>query len=151
MRYTPIVGLMLLASPAFAAEHSAADTEKAVTAFAQHYVNLYNSKNAKGIADLFADDGVEVPPAPITMGRDNIEKWFESIFKRGATDLKYDLRQVTPAGDYVLAIGQYTAQLPKADGGGMHEIGGNFVNVYEWVGDDLKYRIHSYNFTLPAQ
>jgi uncharacterized protein (TIGR02246 family) len=150
MRYATAVGLVLLASPTLAAEHSQADAQKAVSAFVEHYVNLYNAKNARGIAELFADDGVEVPPAPISTGRDNIEKWFESILTRGATGLKYDVLQVVPAGDYVFAVGNYSAQLPKPKGDGMQEVSGHFVNVYEWAGNDLKYRVHSYNFVPPT-
>jgi len=33
------------------------------------------------------------------------------------------------------------------ENGALQERRGNFVNIYEWDGDGLKFRIHSFNFS----
>jgi len=143
-------GLALLATPAWAVEHSESEAQKAVEAFADNYLRLYNVKDAKGIAALYTDDGVEVPPAQMAIGRQNIENWFESIFKAGATNLQYKIKQVHPIGDSeVYAIGTFEVTLPKPGGEGTHQVQGNFVNIYQWSNDALRYRVHSYNFMPP--
>ena len=149
--YRAAIGVVLLATPAFAAEHTDAEAQKAVQGFADNYQRLYNTKDAKGIAALYTDDGMEVPPAPPVTGRDNIENWFASIFKAGASNLRLDLKQVHMLGDSeVLAIGQFTVTLPKPGGAeGTHEVNGNFVNVYQWSNDTLKYLVHTSNFIPP--
>ena len=149
---TTTISLLLLASSALAAEHTQAEAEKAVTRIVENHINLYNAKNARGIAELFANDGVEVPLARIVTGRDNIEKWFQSLFSHGGgTDLRYDIKQVQPIGDYVLAVGLFTVKEPPRDGGEVREIHGSFVIVYEWDGDALKFRVRSYNIAPGAQ
>ena len=55
---TTTISLLLLASSALAAEHTQAEAEKAVTRIVENHINLYNAKNARGIAELFANDGV---------------------------------------------------------------------------------------------
>ena len=144
------LGMGLLITPAFAA-HDEADATKAVETFTANYLKLWNAQDAAGVAALFVDDGMEIPPTQPVTGRDNIEKWFASIFKAGATDLRYDeITRVQPEGNVVLAVGQFTVKLPAAGGGPVRDVHGNFVNVYEWNGDDLRYRIHAYNF-IPEQ
>jgi uncharacterized protein (TIGR02246 family) len=93
-RYGWLIGLTLLATPAVAQQHTDAEAQKAVTTFVDNYLRLWNIKDAKGIAGLFADNGVEVPPANIVTGRQNIEAWFDSVFKAGGRDLSYNLKEV---------------------------------------------------------
>ena len=143
-----IIGLALTTS-AFAADHDQAEAQKAVDTFAANYIKAFNAKDAAAIAAMFVDDGIEIPPnRPIT-GKDNIEKWFKSIFDGGTTGLNYDIKRVQPEGDVVLAVGQFTVKIPQ--NGVPKDMEGNFVNIYQWDGNDLKYRVHSYNLIPPQQ
>ena len=140
---TTAIGWLVIA-PAVAAEHSQAEAEKAVNAFAANYIKLWNAKDVAGVAALFADNGLEVPPLKMVAGKDDIEKTFKMVFDSGASDLRYDIKRVQAEGDIVYAVGEFQVKLPKGD------LRGNFVNIYEWQGDGLKYRVHSYNFIPPS-
>jgi ketosteroid isomerase-like protein len=142
---TTAISLILLAAPAIAAEHTKDEAQKAVTEFTEHYQNLFNSKNTKGILDLYAKDGVEVAPGqPIMTSKADIEKRFERLFTNGATDLKYEVKQVEPPGKYVFAVGQFTVkESPPAGSAEARQVSGNFLNIYEWDGDSLKYRVRA--------
>jgi uncharacterized protein (TIGR02246 family) len=138
------IGLALFAAPSFA--HDQAEAQKAVNIFTENYAKAYNAKDAASIVAMFAADGVEAGPGPILTDRKDIEKHFNVIFSAGATDLHFDIKQVQAEGNIVVAVGVFTFKVPDRS-----TIGGNVVNVYEWDGDALKYRVHSYNYLPPQQ
>ena len=131
---------------------SARRTEKearlAVEAFVAKYVEKYNKKDAAGVAALYAEDGVLAPPGPMVTGKANIEKSWRASFDAGRTGLRYDTQQVQAEGNVVWSIGQFSVMSPE-DSGALQERRGNFVNIYEWDGDALKFRVHSFSF-LPS-
>jgi ketosteroid isomerase-like protein len=109
---------------AIAQENSAdgrQDARLAVEAFAATYVDAYNRKDAAAIAALDMEDGLRVPPGPISVGAE---------------------------GNIVWSVGQYTVMAPD-ESGVSREGQGNFVNIYQWQGDGLKFRVHSFSF-VPA-
>ena len=136
------IGLVLLATPAFA-DHDQADAKKAVETFAENYAKAFNAKDATAIVAMFAADGVEAGPGPILTTPADIEKRFKSIFAMGSTDLHFDIKQAQAEGNIVFAVGTFTV---KVNG---NNVSGNIINVYEWDGDALKYRVHGYNFPPP--
>jgi len=142
-----IVGLVALAIaiPSFARDQ--AETEKAVAAIVATYIEKYNSKDAAGVADLYTEDGILVPPGPMVAGRANIEKAWQAVFAAGRTGIRYDIRQITPEGNIVLVVGQFSVKVPE--GGSLRERSGNFVNVFQWDSGALKFRVHSFSFMPP--
>ena len=135
------IGLVLLASPSFA--HTQADATKAVATFVSNYEKLFNAKDAQGLAALFADDGVQSAPGmPLLTNRSDIEKRYKINFDSGTTDYHVTVKQVQAEGNIVFMVGQFSVKSPK---GGMHEVGGNFVDILEWDGDALKFRVLSFN------
>ena len=140
------IGLVFLASPSFA--HNQADAKKAVEAFVSHYEKLFNAKDAQGLAALFADDAVQAAPGPLLTNRDDIAKRYKAIFDSGNTDFHVTVKQVQAEGNLVFIVGQFSVKSPQ---GGMHEIGGNVVDIFEWDGDALKFRVLSFNVSPPAQ
>jgi uncharacterized protein (TIGR02246 family) len=130
---------------AIAQETSAAsrqDVRQAVETFVTKYLEIYNKKDAAGLAALYTDDGLLVPPGPITTGRQNIEKAWRAVFDAGRTGLHYDTQQVQAEGNIVWSVGQFTVMAPD-ESGVLQERQGNFVNIYQWEGDGLKFRVHS--------
>ena len=140
------IGLVFLASPSFA--HNQADATKAVATFVSHYEKLFNAKDAQGLAALFADDAVQAAPGPLLTNRDDIAKRYKAIFDLGNTDFHVTVKQVQAEGNLVFIVGQFSVKSPQ---GGMHEIGGNVVDIFEWDGDALKFRVLSFNVSPPAQ
>ena len=136
------IGLLLFAAPSFA--HDQAEAQKAVKTFVAQYEQLFDAKDIAGIVAMFAPDGVDAGPGPVLTSRADIEKRFVSIFGSGASDLRYDIKQVGVAGDLVFSVGQYTVK--TKDGS---TVSGNGVSIYEWNGDTLKYRVHTNNFAPP--
>jgi len=142
------IGLFALAIaiPSFA--HDQAEAEKAVAALVATYIEKYNNKDAAGVAALYAEDGILVPPGPVVSGKANIEKAWQASFDAGRTGIRYDIKQVQPEGNIVLVVGQFTVKVPE--GGSLQDRPGNFVNVYQWDGTALRFRIHSFSF-MPVQ
>jgi uncharacterized protein (TIGR02246 family) len=141
---TAIVGLtaFAIAIPSFARDQ--AEAEKAVAAIVGTYIEKYNSKDAAGVAALYAEDGILVPPGPMVAGRANIEKAWQASFDAGRTGIRYDIKQIKPEGNIVLVVGQFTVKVPE--GGSLQDRPGNFVNVYQWDDGALKFRVHSFSF-----
>lgn len=131
----------------------ASRTEKearlAVEAFIAKYLERYNKKDAAGVAALYAEDGVLVPPGPMVTGKANIEKAWRATFDAGRTGIRYDTQQVQAEGNIVWSTGQFSVMSPE-ENGTLQERRGNFVNIYEWDRDELKFRVHSFSF-LPRQ
>ena len=142
-----IVGLVVLfGSPAFA--HDQAETKKAVDAFVATFLQKYNAKDAEGVAALYADDGILVPPGATVSGHDNLVKAWKATFDAGRTDLRYAIQQIQPEGNIVLVVGGFVVKVPVGNNL-LKDVDGNFVNVYEWDGDGLKFRVHSFSFNPP--
>jgi uncharacterized protein (TIGR02246 family) len=133
---------VVIATPSFA--HDQAEAEKAVAANVATYIEKYNGKDAAGVAALYAEDGILVPPGPMVSGRVNIEKAWQASFDAGRTGIRYDIKRITAEGSIVLVVGQFTVKMPED--GSLRDRSGNFVNVYQWDGSALKFRVHSFSF-----
>jgi uncharacterized protein (TIGR02246 family) len=145
------VSLVVFATSATAQQASTSsqqDVRQEVEAFVAKYLDAYNRKDAAGVASLYAENGVLVPPGPMVTGKPNIEKAWRAVFDAGRTGLRYEIREVHPEGDVVWSIGQFTVMSPE-QGGILQERRGNFVNIYQKEGNDLKFRVHAFNF-LPS-
>jgi uncharacterized protein (TIGR02246 family) len=135
-------------TPAPSARHSEKEAHLAVEAFIVNYLERYNAKDAAGVAALYAEDGILVPPGPMVTGKANIEKAWRATFDAGRTGIRYDTQQVHAEGNVVWSIGQFSVMSPE-ENGTLQERRGNFVNIYVWDGDALKFRVHSFSF-LPS-
>ena len=124
------------------------DVGQAVEAFIRKYLDAYNKKDAAGVAALYTEGGLLVPPGPITTGKQNIEKAWQAVFDTGRTGLRYDIQQVQAEGNIVWSVGQFTVMAPD-ESGVLQERQGNFANIYQWEGDGLKFRVHAFNFLPP--
>ena len=124
------------------------DVGQAVEAFITKYLDAYNKKDAAGVAALYTEGGLLVPPGPITTGKQNIEKAWQAVFDTGRTGLRYDIQQVQAEGNIVWSVGQFTVMAPD-ESGVLQERQGNFANIYQWEGDGLMFRVHAFNFLPP--
>ena len=122
--------------------------QQAVESFVTKYLDTYNKKDAAGLAALYTEDGILVPPGPIATGRPGIEKAWRAVFDAGRTGLKYKIQQSRADGNLVWSVGQFTVMAPD-EKGTLQERQGNFSNIYQWEGSELKFRVHAFNF-LPS-
>ena len=136
-------------APATAQQTSASparhDVRQAVETFVNKYLDAYNRKDAAGVAALYTEDGFLVPPGPIVTGKPNIEKAWQAAFDSGRTGLRYDTREIQADGNLVWSVGQFTVMTPD-ESGKLQERWGNFANIYQWVGNELRFRVHAFNF-----
>jgi uncharacterized protein (TIGR02246 family) len=150
--YVLVVSLAAFAmsAPSFAQSGNAdrPNIKQAVEAFVTKYLDIFNKKDATGLAALYVDDAVLVPPGPIAVGKQSIEKSWRATFDAGRTGLKYKIQQTWAEGNLVWSVGQFTVMSPD-EKGTPQERPGNFANVYQWQGNELKFRVHAFNF-LPS-
>jgi uncharacterized protein (TIGR02246 family) len=147
---TVAVGLAI-ATPASAQtqQDQIVDKDQVVEEFVTKYLERYNKKDAAGVAAMYADGGVLVPPGPMTTGKQDIEKFWKTVFETGRTGLRYDSQQSQIEGSVVVSVGQFTVMVPD-EKGVLQERHGNFANVYKWTGSELKFLVHAFNF-IPAR
>ena len=125
------------------------DAQRAVAAFVAKYTDAYNCKDATGVASLYTEDGIVVQPGPMVTGRQNLERYWRAAFDAGRRDLRYETQQVRAEGNIVWSIGQFTVIGPSPQGGQIQQNHGVFVNIYQWEGDELRFRVHSFSL-LPG-
>jgi uncharacterized protein (TIGR02246 family) len=109
----------VFAVPAFA-QQSGAITEQqkqAVQAEIDKYVKAFNSKDAKGLAGLYAEDGMLVGSFEMLMGRAAIEKNVTEAIQQGqlGSDLvvEPDWKMAVPLGNnLILNAGTWAATVP---------------------------------------
>jgi hypothetical protein len=70
------LAVFAMSTPSFAqsAKMGRPNVQQAVEAFVTKFQDAYNEKDAAGLATLYMDDAVLVPPGPIATGKQDIEK-----------------------------------------------------------------------------
>ena len=102
-------GLILMMSPAMAAEFTKEDVDKNGVV----YINGYNKKDSNAIGKLFTKDGVHVNPTGIR----NLAEYYDEIFKAGFDKLELSIDQVHPlTADTGIAIGTFTHHRQERQG-----------------------------------
>jgi uncharacterized protein (TIGR02246 family) len=122
--------------------------QQTVEAFVTKFQDTYNKKDAAGLATLYTDDAVLVPPGPIAAGTQDIEKTWRAVLDAGRTGLKYKIQQIKSEGDLAWSVGQFTVMSPD-EKGTPQERKGNFTHMYQWQGNELRLRVHAFTF-LPS-
>lgn len=150
--YVIVVSLAVFAmsAPSFAQTDKTGrpNLQQAVEMLLMKFQDIYNKKDAAGLATLYMDDAVLVPPGPIATGKQSVEQAWRATLDTGRTGLKFKIQQIHAEGDLVWSVGQFTVMSPD-EKGTLQERQGNFAHVYQWQGNELKFRVHAFNF-LPS-
>ena len=131
----PLAGAAgLAAAPAAAQQQPGAsgppDFGWALDALLARFAETYNRKDVAGLAALFAEDAVLVPPGPIVAGRRDIAQAFRTRLEHGATGLRFEVAQARAEGDLLAwAVGRFMGTVP-GEGGRPQERRGNFSTLY---------------------
>ena len=94
-------------------------TKDAGTIRQQHdaYLKAFNAKEVQPIIDLYAENSVFMPPnEPIIRGKEALKNFYGDLFKRGATNLKMDITEVSGHGPLAYQSGNYEMELKPATG-----------------------------------
>lgn len=137
-----------------AAESAQANTaaaEQAIHSVNERWLQLIRNKDAVGVAQLYAEDGVVMPANEnAAHGRQAIGQWWGRWFRVPDYDLSFQTDQliVSASGDLALDRGTYRfrATLPE---GPVNDTG-KYVVVWRKTGGDWKVVADIFNSDLPA-
>jgi uncharacterized protein (TIGR02246 family) len=122
----PLMAAILVSALSAAAAQSAEDELRAAE---DEFEALWNEKDAAGLAGLYAEDGMRLPPdASRTVGREAIEEMFVGEFEAGLANLQLEATEFGHDGNLGWVVGNSTIEFPTGDTMGTGT--GNYVVVY---------------------
>jgi uncharacterized protein (TIGR02246 family) len=124
---------------------SPAADEAAMRDINKKWLDLIVAKDAKAIAELYAEDGAMLPPnAPKAQGRAAIQKGWEDMFGIPGVTLTFETERfvIANSGDLAVDIGTY-----KFAGNGMTDTG---KSVVTWAKKDGKWQVLTDMFSSDA-
>ena len=90
---------------------------RALDALLARFAETYNHKDVAGLAALFAEDAVLVPPGPIVAGRRDITQTYRTRLEHGAAGLRFEVVEArAEGGDLAWAVGRFTGTGPGEGG-----------------------------------
>lgn len=124
-----IIAMAMLALPATAQAQHDDQGKAALKEMAPKWQAAYNAGDAAGVAALYAEDGILLPPnSPPVKGRKAIEVfWAGAIESGGTTELT--VQKMYGMGENVTEVGAWVAT--AADGS--HQDHGSYTLVYKQV------------------
>lgn len=115
-----------------AAEQPASKDDPGVAKVRSAYAAAVNKKDAKAVAALYTEDGVEMPPnQPSMKGRAAIEAFNKKFFAEFSPNLSIIPWETRVAGDWAFDAGAYTDTLTPVAGGGPIKDSGKYVVVFK--------------------
>lgn len=125
--------------------------EQAIRGQVDHWLQLVKTKDAAGIADLYAEDGAVMPPnAPVAKGRAAIQKTWASMMQTPGFDLTFTPEQIIVSSSGDMALDRGTYRLAVAPKGTAQTDTGKYVVVWRKVGSEWKAAADIFNSDLPA-
>ena len=128
-----------------------ADVE-AINSLRDEFIVLDNAGDAAGVASLYTNDAVLMPPneAAVT-GNQAIESWSQITFDQFTSELTLAPEEVEVVGDWAFERGTYMIALtPKADGEPMEDRGKYIVILRKQVDGSWKMARDIWNSDNPA-
>ena len=113
------------------------------------FVTAFNAKDVQTILDLYAESSVFMPPnEPIIRGKDALKSFYSDLFKRGATNLRLDIAEVSGHGPLAYQSGTYELDYKPATGAPGRDRG-KYLFVLRKMGNGWKYQYTMWNSDLP--
>jgi uncharacterized protein (TIGR02246 family) len=138
------------AAPALAADVTESELMQAATELGRQYDANYNDKNPAGMAALYSSDGVLLSPSgSIVRGREALTSYYAQRFASGARGHAIKVVEVHVQGNGGYGVAQFSVMAPGANGG-LHEVDGRIVAVYQRDPDGWRMRLVEANAMEPA-
>jgi ketosteroid isomerase-like protein len=113
------------------------------------FVAAFNTKDVPKILELYAENSVFMPPnEPIIRGKDALKNFFTDLFKRGATNLRLDIAEVSGHGPLAYQSGTYEVDYKPATGTPSRDRG-KYLFVLRRMAIGWKYEYTMWNSDLP--
>jgi uncharacterized protein (TIGR02246 family) len=155
MKTSRSVGLLLgLAMAGTVAAQPAQTAPAAVSKVRDAYVAAVHAGDAKGIAGLYSEDGVEMPPnQAMAKGRPAIEKYHAGLLTGHTVKLSLTPMETIASGDVAYDVGTYSQTVtPKqSDGTPMNDRGKYVVLLRRASDGTWRVRHAIYNSDLPPR
>ena len=126
--------------------------EQQIRKLDRQWVEAVKNKDAGAIADLYAEDGVLMPPnAQLAQGRDAIRDAWEGMLQLPNFSLQFEPTRIetAEAGDMAYEIGTYNLSFKPAPG--EVEDAGKYVVVWTKEEGDWKAAADIFNSNMPLQ
>lgn len=123
---------------------------KTIEAQTAKWAAAYNSQDAAGVAALYTEDAIVLPPNhEMVQGREAIEELMNSDFQMGAQDIVLTTIEVMGMGDAAYEIGKYTIKI-KTEGQPVMTDAGKYMGLFKRQEDGswLLYR-DTWNSSMP--
>ena len=138
MRYfilTALLGLFVNASTA--QPHS---DSTAIMAQADRWVEFARAENAEGVASIYAEDAMLIPPkAPPISGRERILALFKKQYANSETSFRFQTHELKTAGNWAYRRGSYEVTYIPTNGKKMKRKA-KFIDIWH-KGADGEWRI----------
>ena len=148
---TGLVSVLLFAAACSGPAPQEFTTKDAGDIRQQHdaFVAAFNTKDVKKVLDIYAENSVFMPPnEPIIRGKDALKNFYADLFKRGATNLKMDVTEVSGHGPLAYQSGTYEMEIkPQAGAPGRDR--GKYLFVLRKLQIGWKYEYTMWNSDLP--
>ena len=113
--------------------------EQAIRGQVDRWLQLVKSKDAAGIAELYAEDGAVMPPnAPVGKGRAAIQQTWASMMNTPGFNLTFTPEQIVLSSSGDMALDRGTYQLTIAPSGKAQNDTGKYVVVWRKIGNEWK-------------
>ncbi len=122
----------------------------AINAIVGSFVTAYNSADATALAQLFAEDGIRMPPeATSYAGRVRIESEFEAEFEQGTGTIVVNLQETVMGDDLAFTRGTWAITTQPEEGEATSVVG-KWINLVTRQ-DDGSWKIsrNIWNFDSP--
>ncbi len=125
----------------------------AINSLRDKFIALDNASDAAGLASLFTNDAVLMPPnqAAVT-GNQAIESWFQTTFDQFTTEFTVASEELEVVGDWAFDWGAYmTALTPRAGGEPTEDRGKYIVILRKQVDGSWRIVKNIWNSNNPPQ
>lgn len=123
------------------------DAEQDIRGAHAKFLTAFNKKDAAGVAAVYAEDGILMPPnATLVVGRPAIQTFMGQMFSPNISGLLLESTETTVLGDYAYARGFYS--MLGTDGSVVDR--GKFVEIWKHNGSSWEIYRDIFNSDVPV-
>lgn len=134
-------GALLLASALLAGPAMADSVKEEIDTSLAKFSAAFNAGDAAGVAALYTEDGVLLPPgAERSEGRKGVQDFWQGLIDAGGKDLSLQAEEVQSDGALAYEVGRFSLKVPDQDGAAQ-PVAGKYIVVWK-QGQDGRWRLH---------
>ena len=116
-------------------------TRESIEAVGKTMCERANAGNGAGVAELYTEDAVLMPPGSVRLdGREAIQQFWQGMLDTGVGDISVATQEVEEAGDSAVEVGTISATAP-GEGDARVALTGKYIVVWRRDGGG-NWRLH---------